>query len=54
MSEFPNVKLVYASRKNNVPAHAAAKLALDIHGCKVWFTDVPKNLVKAVYNDLMK
>lgn len=53
IKEFPAVQVTRVNRKNNDPAHEAAKLGPDIKDCYVWFTYFPKSVLYAAKTDLI-
>lgn len=51
-NEFPAIKIDYGSRKTNMVAHAASRLALNVRGESLWFTNFPRVVMHAAISDL--
>lgn len=49
--EFPDARISYVGRKQNVPPHEAAQIVLHSYGRNVWFMNFPANVIKAVKSD---
>lgn len=52
LRSFPEVEFIHVKRRNDMPAHEAARLALDIRGSQVWFTQFPNFVMLATSADL--